>query len=68
VDPKAGKARRVKVRIGPYAADGAAVLAGLKAADWVVIAGGHLLHEGQDVLPVDRSNRPVTGEPSGARR
>jgi membrane fusion protein, multidrug efflux system len=60
VDPKAGKARRVKVRTGPYAADGAAVLAGLKAADWVVIAGGHLLHEGQDVVPVDRSNRPVS--------
>lgn len=59
VDPKAGKAQRVPVRIGPYAADGAAVLAGLKATDWVVMAGGHLLHEGQDVIPVDRSNRPI---------
>ncbi|MFZ5637550.1 MAG: efflux RND transporter periplasmic adaptor subunit [Pseudomonadota bacterium] len=58
-DPKAGKARRVPVRIGPYAADGAAVLDGLKASDWVVMAGGHLLHEGQDVIPVDRSNRPI---------
>lgn len=59
VDPKAGKVRRVPVKIGPYAADGAAVLAGLKPADWVVMAGGHLLHEGQDVVPVDRSNRPI---------
>ncbi len=60
VDPKAGKARRVPVRIGPYAADGAAVLSGLKPTEWVVMAGGHLLHEGQAVLPVDRTNRPVS--------
>jgi len=59
VDPKAGKVRRVPVKTGPYAADGAAVLSGLKPADWVVMAGGHLLHEGQDVVPVDRSNRPI---------
>lgn len=59
VDPKAGKVRRVAVKTGPYAADGAAVLSGLKPADWVVMAGGHLLHEGQDVIPVDRSNRPI---------
>jgi multidrug efflux system membrane fusion protein len=50
----------VPVKTGPYAADGAAVLAGLKPADWVVMAGGHLLHEGQAVVPVDRSNRPIT--------
>lgn len=59
VDPKAPKARRVPVRIGPYAAEGVTVLSGLKPTDWVVAAGGHLLHEGQAVLPVDRSNRPV---------
>ncbi len=59
VDPNALKARRVPVRIGPYAADGVAVLSGLRPADWVVVAGGHLLYEGQSVLPVDRSNRPI---------
>jgi membrane fusion protein, multidrug efflux system len=59
VDPKTPKARQVPVRIGPYAADSVAVLSGLKPADWVVVAGGHLLHEGQTVLPVDRSNRPI---------
>ena len=59
VDPKVNKARRVPVRIGPYAADGVAVLSGLKPTEWVVMAGGHLLHEGQDVVPVDRSNRPI---------
>lgn len=59
IDLKTPKARRVPVRIGPYAAAGVAVLSGLKPSDWVVVAGGHLLHEGQTVLPVDRSNRPV---------
>jgi multidrug efflux system membrane fusion protein len=58
-DAKPVKARRVPVRIGPFAADGVAILSGLKASDWVVLAGGHLLHDGQTVLPVDRSNRPV---------
>lgn len=59
VDPKVNKARRAPVRIGPYAADGVAVLSGLKPTEWVVMAGGHLLHEGQAVLPVDRTNRPI---------
>lgn len=59
VDPKVNKARRIPVRIGPYAADGVAVLSGLKPTEWVVMAGGHLLHEGQPVLPVDRTNRPI---------
>lgn len=59
VDPKTPKVRRVPVRIGPYAATGVVVLSGLKPADWVVAAGGHLLHEGQVVLPVDRNNRPI---------
>lgn len=56
---KPARARRVSVRIGPFAADGVPVLSGLKPSDWVVLAGGHLLHDGQSVLPVDRSNRPV---------
>ncbi len=59
VDPKVNKARAVPVGIGPYAADGVAVLSGLKPTEWVVMAGGHLLHEGQPVLPVDRTNRPI---------
>lgn len=59
VDPKVNRARRVPVRIGPYAADGVAVLSGLKPTEWVVMAGGHLLHDGQPVLPVDRTNRPI---------
>jgi multidrug efflux system membrane fusion protein len=35
------------------------VLGGIDANAWVVVAGGHLLREGQRVEPVDRQNRPV---------
>lgn len=58
-DVKAGRVRKATVRIGAYAADRVPVLSGLSPQDWVVVAGGHLLHEGQQVVAVDRSNRPV---------
>ncbi|MFB4390900.1 MULTISPECIES: efflux RND transporter periplasmic adaptor subunit [unclassified Pseudomonas] len=50
---------RAPVRLGPYGADSVPVLEGLDARDWVVAAGGHVLREGQQVRPVDRSNRVV---------
>lgn len=49
----------VPVRLGPYGEYDVPVLAGLAPDAWVVAAGGHLLHEGQVVAPVDRDNRPV---------
>lgn len=55
---------RVPVRVGPYGERSVPVLEGLAADDWVVMAGGHLLHEGQAVRPVTRDNRPV--RPDGA--
>lgn len=51
--------QRAPVRLGPYGADSVPVLEGLTASDWVVAAGGHVLREGQEVRPVDRSNRVV---------
>ncbi|MHA6196888.1 efflux RND transporter periplasmic adaptor subunit [Pseudomonas wadenswilerensis] len=51
--------QRVPVRVGAYGQDSVPVLEGLSASDWVVAAGGHVLHEGQQVRPVDRSNRTV---------
>lgn len=59
VDAATRKARRVPVVTGPYGDDGVDVRSGLKPDDWVVLAGGHLLHDGAQVQPVDRSNRPV---------
>lgn len=51
--------KRTPVRVGAYGQDSVPVLEGLSASDWVVAAGGHVLHEGQQVRPVDRSNRAV---------
>lgn len=50
---------RVPVRTGPFGEALVPVLEGLGAEDWVVLAGGHLLQEGQTVRPLDRDNRPV---------
>ena len=59
VDTQTGKARSQPVQLGRLGASEVPVLGGLKAGDWVVAAGGHLLREGQAVKPVDRDNRPV---------
>lgn len=56
---KDNRLERAPVRLGPYGADSVPVLEGLVANDWVVAAGGHVLREGQEVRPVDRSNRVV---------
>jgi multidrug efflux system membrane fusion protein len=67
VDPATHKLRSSPVRLGAYADDRAPVLDGLAANDWIVAAGGHLLREGQAVLPVDRQNRPINRKPSKPR-
>lgn len=59
VDEKAGKVRSQPVQLGRYGEDQVPVLGGLKGNEWVVAAGGHLLREGQAVMPLDRDNRPV---------
>ncbi|QXH77124.1 efflux RND transporter periplasmic adaptor subunit [Pseudomonas salmasensis] len=51
--------KRTPVRIGAFGENTVPVLEGLAATDWVVAAGVHVLHEGQPVRPVDRSNRVV---------
>jgi multidrug efflux system membrane fusion protein len=45
--------------LGAFAEDSVPVLSGLRADEWVVAAGAHLLLEGQKVTPIDRDNRPV---------
>ena len=54
-----GRLHLTPVRIGPYGEESVPVLSGVRASDWIVAAGGHLLREGQAVAPVDRDNRPV---------
>ena len=61
VDPGTGKVSLVPVALGPYGSERVPVHEGLAPDALVVVAGGHLLREGQQVLPVDRDNRPVIG-------
>ncbi|GAB2624075.1 efflux RND transporter periplasmic adaptor subunit [Novilysobacter erysipheiresistens] len=63
VDPASSTLKLQPIRIGPYGSERAPVLDGLAPDAWVVAAGGHLLREGLEVVPVDRDNRPVTAEP-----
>jgi len=51
--------KKVPVRVGAFGEKSVPVLEGLSASDWVVAAGVHVLHDGQQVRPVDRSNRVV---------
>lgn len=51
--------KRVPVQLGPYGQESVPVLEGLSATDWVVAAGVHVLREGEQIRPVDRSNRAV---------
>lgn len=54
-----GATVRVPVTARDHGSETVAVEGGLRADDWVVAAGGHLLREGEPVQPVDRDNRPV---------
>lgn len=67
VDPATRKLRLAPVTLGAFGEDRVPVLSGLKAADWIVAAGGHLLREGEVVAPVDRQNRPVLESVTPAR-
>lgn len=51
--------KRVAVKLGPYGQESVPVLEGLAASDWIVAAGVHVLHEGEQIRPVDRDNRAV---------
>jgi len=67
VDPASKKVHLTPIKVGPYGEDVVPVLSGLQASDWVVVAGVHLLREGEQVLPIDRDNRPVAvGAPARA--
>ena len=63
VDPASHALHSTPVRLGAFAEDSVPVLGGIDASDWVVAAGGHLLREGEVVLPVDRDNRPINPNP-----
>lgn len=51
--------RKVPVTLGTYGRDSVPILSGLKATDWVVVGGVHLLRDQQKIHPIDRENREV---------
>ncbi|ENU21547.1 hypothetical protein F993_03468 [Acinetobacter proteolyticus] len=57
--------RKVPVTLGTYGRDSVPVVSGLKATDWVVVGGVHLLRDQQKIHPVDRENRDVTVKTGG---
>ncbi|NIE96321.1 efflux RND transporter periplasmic adaptor subunit [Acinetobacter sp. C26M] len=57
--------RKVPVTLGSYGRDSVPVVSGLKATDWVVVGGVHLLRDQQKIHPVDRDNREVTVKAGG---
>jgi multidrug efflux system membrane fusion protein len=59
VDPATSQVHRRPVQLGPYGETRVPVLSGLSPNEWVVVAGVHLLRDGQKVRPVDRDNRAV---------
>src|SRR5690606_35297879 len=66
VDPAGPTVRLKPIEAGPPGEARVPVQSGLDADDWVVVAGGHLLREGQQISPVDRDNRPVAmPQPAG---
>lgn len=70
VEPASSTLRTAQVRLGAFGERHVTVVSGLAPDDWVVVAGGHLLREGEAVAPVDRDNRPVVlaGAPSERSR
>jgi multidrug efflux system membrane fusion protein len=68
VQPATQALRMTPVRVGPLGQESVPVLSGVRATDWVVAAGGHLLREGQVVAPVDRENRPVAARAAAAAK
>ncbi|MCH7308505.1 efflux RND transporter periplasmic adaptor subunit [Acinetobacter sp. NIPH 1852] len=57
--------RKVPVTLGTYGRDSVPILSGLKATDWVVVGGVHLLRDQQKIHPIDRENREVSIKAGG---
>jgi len=59
VDPASHTIQSRALTLGTWGSQSVPVLSGLDPDEWIVAAGGHLLHEGQSVIAVDRNNHPV---------
>lgn len=59
VDPETATVHLRPVQVAGFDEDGVDIAAGLDPGDWLVVAGVHLLHEGQRIRAIDPDNRPV---------
>lgn len=59
VDPVTSQVHKRSVQLGAFGQEQVPVVQGLQGGEWIVVAGVHLLLEGQEVRPVDRANQPV---------
>lgn len=59
-DPKTKQVHLVPVEVNAYREDSVIIASGIPAQQWIVTAGVHTLHEGQNVRAVDRNNKAVT--------
>lgn len=66
LDPATSTVQRQPVEVAAFGDTRVRLAAGLEPGDWVVLAGVHLLREGQRVSAVDRGNRPVQASPAQA--
>lgn len=57
LDPATSTVHRRLVEVAAYEDTHARIASGVDSTDWVVLAGVHLLREGQRVMAVDRDNR-----------
>lgn len=66
LDPETSSVQRRAVEVASYGDTQVRIAGGIEPGDWVVLAGVHLLREGQRVSAVERDNRPLAIEPPQA--
>jgi multidrug efflux system membrane fusion protein len=59
VDTATSRLKKTSVQVGVYGRNTATIQSGLQPTDWVVVAGVQLLHDGQQIRPIDSQNRSV---------
>jgi multidrug efflux system membrane fusion protein len=64
VDTATSRLKKAPIQVGVYGRNTATISTGLQPTDWVVIAGVQLLHDGQQIRPVDSQNRAIEFTPA----
>ncbi|MDE2420933.1 MAG: efflux RND transporter periplasmic adaptor subunit [Gammaproteobacteria bacterium] len=59
VNLETSRIKKMPIQVGVYGRNTATIISGLQPTDWVVTAGVQLLHDDQQILPVDRQNRAI---------